>query len=104
MVSTQAVLGAKRATVGMRGFLLLSVRIAISGILLYFALRGINFAEIETRLSASSAPWFISWMLLSVLTNLVQIFFGAMRWQEISALCDAPLTLAQAFRYNMIGT
>src|SRR6516162_9827031 len=88
----------------MRGFLLLSARIAISGILLYFALRGINFAEIEARLNASSAPWFIGWMLLAVLTNIFQIFLGAMRWQEISALCDAPLTLPQAFRYNMIGT
>jgi uncharacterized membrane protein YbhN (UPF0104 family) len=27
-----------------------------------------------------------------------------MRWQEISAICSAPLTLLQAFRYNMIGT
>ncbi len=88
----------------MRGFLLLSARIAISGILLYFALRGINFAEIEARLNASSAPWFITWMLLAVLTNIFQVFLGAMRWQEISALCDAPLKLPQAFRYNMIGT
>jgi hypothetical protein len=68
----------------MRGFLLLWARIAISGILLYFALRGINFAEIQARLNASSAPWFITWMLLAVLTNIVQIFLGVMRWQEIS--------------------
>jgi len=88
----------------MRGFLLLSARIAISGILLYFALRGISFAEIEARLNASSAPWFISWVLLAVLTNIFQVFLGAMRWQAISALCDAPLTLPRAFRYNMIGT
>jgi uncharacterized membrane protein YbhN (UPF0104 family) len=88
----------------MRGFLLLAARILISGALLYFALRGINFAEIQTRLSANAAVWFIAWILLSILTNLVQVFFGAMRWQEVSAVCDAPLSLLQAFRYNMIGT
>jgi uncharacterized protein (TIRG00374 family) len=36
--------------------------------------------------------------------QLIQVFVGAMRWKEISALCGAPLGLTQAFRYNMIGT
>jgi len=88
----------------MRGFLLLAARILVSGALLYFALRGINFAEIKARLGASNAAWFLTWMFLSIVTYLVQVFFGAMRWQEVSALCNAPLTLLQAFRYNMIGT
>jgi uncharacterized membrane protein YbhN (UPF0104 family) len=35
---------------------------------------------------------------------LIQVFVGAMRWKEISALCGAPPGLTQAFRYNMIGT
>ncbi len=88
----------------MRGFLVLSARIMVSAALLYFALRGINFAEIQARLTQNSRSWFLGWMALSVLTILVQVFLGAMRWQEISVRCQAPLIVRQAFRYNMIGT
>ena len=88
----------------MRKFLVLSARILVSCALLYFALRGINFAELRARLTSNSAIWFAGWMTLSVLTIVVQVFLGAIRWQEISARCQAPLTVPQAFRYNMIGT
>lgn len=88
----------------MRGFLVLAARILVSLALLYFALRGINFAEIQARLAQNSKSWFLGWMALSVLTIVVQVFLGAMRWQEISARCGAPLVVPQAFRYNMIGT
>jgi uncharacterized membrane protein YbhN (UPF0104 family) len=89
---------------GMRSFLSFSARILVSALLLYFALRGIDFAEIRARLAQGSAVWFVSWMALSVIVVVVQIFLGALRWQEISALCNAPLGKLQAFRYNMIGT
>ena len=88
----------------MRGFLVLSARILVSAALLYFALRGIDFAEIQARLIQNSPSWFLGWTALSVLTILVQVFLGAMRWQEISLRCHAPLIVRQAFRYNMIGT
>ncbi|QWG25118.1 flippase-like domain-containing protein [Bradyrhizobium sediminis] len=88
----------------MRGFLVLAARILVSGALLYLALRGVNFAAIQSRLSQSSPAWILGWMALSVLVNIVQIFFGALRWREISRLCAAPLQASQAFRYNMIGT
>src|SRR5258708_1411940 len=88
----------------MRGLLVLSARIMVSATLLYFALRGINFAEIQARLTQNSRSWFLGWMTLSVLTILVQVFLGAIRWQEISVRCRAPLIVWQAFRYNMIGT
>ena len=42
-------------------------------------------------------------MSLAILAHLIQVFVGAMRWKEISALCGASLGLTQAF-YNMIGT
>ena len=67
--------------------------------LLYLALRGINFAAIQSRLSQIN----LGWIALAVLVTMVQIFLGALRWREISALCQAPLTDLQAFRYNMIG-
>jgi uncharacterized membrane protein YbhN (UPF0104 family) len=88
----------------MRGFLVLAARILVSGALLYFALRGVDFAGIQARLNQTSASWFFSWMAAAILVNLIQIGFGAMRWREISGYCHAPLELPQAFRYNMIGT
>jgi len=84
----------------MRRFLILSVRILVSLALLYLALRGINFAAIQTRLSQIN----VGWIALAMLVTVVQIFFGALRWREISAQCHAPLTDLQAFRYNMIGS
>jgi glycosyltransferase 2 family protein len=83
----------------MRRLLFLSARIIVSLALLYLALRGINFAAIEARLTQIN----LSWIAVAALINLIQIFLGALRWREISALCQAPLTDLQAFRYNMIG-
>jgi glycosyltransferase 2 family protein len=88
----------------MRGFLVLAVRILVSGALLYFALRGIDFAGISSRLDQSSTGLFAGWMAMAIFVNLLQIAFGAMRWRDISRFCHAPLDLPQAFRYNMIGT
>jgi len=84
----------------MRRLLILSVRILVSLALLYLALRGINFAAIQSRLSQINAGW----IGLALLVAVLQIFLGALRWREISAQCQAPLTDLQAFRYNMIGS
>src|SRR6266700_6463695 len=83
----------------MRRLLILSVRVLVSLALLYLALRGINFAAIQSRLSQIN----VGWIALAMLVTVVQIFFGALRCREISAQCHAPLTDLQAFRYNMIG-
>src|SRR5437868_2815031 len=83
----------------MRQLLLLSARILVSLALLYLALRGINFAAIQSRLSQIN----VGWIALALLITVVQIFLGALRWREISERCQAPLTDLQAFRYNMIG-
>jgi len=83
----------------MRRLLILLVRIAVSLALLYLALRGINFSAIQSRLSQIE----LGWLGLAVLVTVVQIFIGALRWREISALCGAPLTDLRAFRFNMIG-
>ena len=84
----------------MRQLLVLAARILVSLALLYLSLRGINFAAIQERLNQISPGW----MALSVLATLVQVFFGALRWREISERCHSPLTDLQAFRINMIGT
>src|SRR5882757_6480984 len=89
----------QRSQSGMRPFLLLSARILVSLALLYLALRGINFTAIQSRLSQIN----IGWIAVAIIITIGQIFLGALRWREISALCQAPLTDLQAFRYNMIG-
>jgi len=84
----------------MRRLLILSVRILVTLALLYLALSGVNFAAIQSRLSQIN----IGWIALALLVSVLQIFLGALRWREISARCEAPLTDLQAFRYNVIGS
>lgn len=84
----------------MRRLLLLSVRILVSLALLYLALRGVNFDAVWSRLSQIN----LGWIGLAIAITVGQIFIGALRWREISGLCQAPLTNLQAFRYNMIGS
>src|SRR6202008_4526009 len=83
----------------MRGFLIYTTRVVVSLGLLYLALRGINFAAIQSRLSQIN----LLWIALAVAVTIFQIFLGALRWREISDLCHAPLSDLRAFRYNMIG-
>jgi glycosyltransferase 2 family protein len=84
----------------MRGFLIFTTRVLVSLGLLYLALRGINFAAIQSRLSQIN----LLWIALAVLVTILQILLGALRWREISDLCHAPLSDLTAFRYNMIGS
>src|SRR5215468_3662893 len=83
----------------MRQFVTLAIRVMVSVGLLYLALRGINFAAIQARLSQMN----LGWIAVAILVTVFQIFLGALRWREISGLCQAPLTDLRAFRYNMIG-
>lgn len=86
----------------MRRIFLFTARILVSGLLLYFAVRGNSLKDLWSRLAGTNSAWFVSWMSLAILANLIQVFVGAMRWKEISALCGASLGLTQA--YNVIGT
>jgi uncharacterized membrane protein YbhN (UPF0104 family) len=79
--------------------LALATRILVSLALLYFALRGVNFAAIQSRLGQIS----VGWLGIAALATIGQISLGALRWREISARCQAPLTDVQAIRFNMIG-
>lgn len=83
----------------MRGFLIFTARVVVSFGLLLLALRGINFAAIQSRLSQIN----LLWIGVAVAVAIFQIFLGALRWREISELCQAPLSDLLAFRYNMIG-
>ncbi len=84
----------------MRRFLTFTARVLVSLALLYLALRGINFAVIQARLSQIN----LLWIGFAAVVTTFQILLGALRWRGISKLCHAPLSDLQAFRYNMIGS
>jgi uncharacterized membrane protein YbhN (UPF0104 family) len=84
----------------MRRILLSTLKIVISAALLYLALRKVNLAELASRIDVAS----LGWIGLAIAVTFLQIFVGAWRWREVSAECDAPLTIQQATRFNVIGT
>jgi glycosyltransferase 2 family protein len=84
----------------MRQILLSALKILISAALLYLALRKVNLTELASRIDIAS----LGWMALAIAVTFLQIFVGALRWCEISADCNAPLTTRQATRFNVIGT
>src|SRR6202046_5395696 len=84
----------------MRRILLATAKILVSAALRYFSLRKVNLTELASRLDLAS----LGWIGLAIAVTFLQIFVGALRWREISAECDAPLTTKQAMRFNLIGT
>src|ERR1700712_5740927 len=84
----------------MRRILLSAIKILVSAVLLYFALRKANFADLASRINLAS----LGWIGLAIAVTFLQIFAGVLRWREISAECGAALTTRQAMRYNLIGT
>lgn len=83
----------------MRRILLSTAKILISVALLYLALRKVDLSELFSRFTATS----LFWIAMAIAVTFLQIFVGVLRWREISAACGAPLGLAQAMRYNVIG-
>jgi hypothetical protein len=63
----------------MRHIFLLTVRVLVSGLLRYFAVRGIHLNGLWSRLAGTNLAWFVSWILLAILANLIQVFLGSMR-------------------------
>lgn len=83
----------------MRRIILAGLKIAVSAALLYFALRTTDFGALTQRLNAPS----FAWVGLGGLVIVFQIFLAAIRWHLLSDLCNAPLAVPTAFRFNMIG-
>ncbi len=84
----------------MRRILLSTIKILVSAVLLYLALRKTNFSDLISRLDLTS----LCWIGLAIGVTLLQTVLSALRWREISAECGAPLTTMQALRFNLIGT
>jgi len=83
----------------MRQTLLLAAKILASLALLYFALRGIDFAQVKARLVHIN----VAWILLATAVALFQLWLGAVRWRDVTRVCGTELPLGRAFRYNFIG-
>src|SRR5438552_16482262 len=83
----------------MRRILLSTAKILVSAALLYLALRKVNLSELVSRFNIAT----LGWIGLAITVTFLQIFVGVLRWREIGAECDAPLTPRQAMRFNLIG-
>src|SRR5215831_2864950 len=84
----------------MRRILLSTAKIVVSAALLYLALRKVDPSELFSRFTVTS----LFWIGMAIAVTFLQIFVGVLRWREISAECGAPLEIARAMRYNVIGT
>jgi glycosyltransferase 2 family protein len=83
-----------------RGALAQLLKILISVALMVFALRKIDFHTLVSRLDLGS----LGWIALAILTALLQVGLGGLRWREIAAECGLSLTMRQALRFTLIGT
>jgi uncharacterized membrane protein YbhN (UPF0104 family) len=83
----------------MRKALTLSVKAAVSGLLLYFALKSVDIGAVKARLGGVD----LRWMGLALLLLVIQVVLGALRWRELICRCGAGLPFAQVFRFTMIA-
>ena len=58
-----------------------------------------NVMALQARLSQIR----LGWIGLGILITVFQIFLGALRWREISALCEAPLSVYMSKPMPSIG-
>jgi len=84
----------------MRRLLLLSLKTAISVLLLALSLRSVNLAVVGDRLSRFD----FSWIVLALLMSGGQVVLLAVRWREIAAICGAQLALAPATQISFIAS
>ena len=83
----------------MRKALTLSIKTAVSGLLLYFTLAAVNIGTVTSRLSHIDAQWAV----LGLFFLVVQLAALAWRWRLLVAYCGADLPFARLFRLSMIG-
>src|SRR3954464_8283221 len=77
-----------------------TIKVLVSGVLLYLALRKVNLSDLASRINIAS----LGWIGLAIAATFLQIFVGVLRWREIGAECGAPLATSEAMRFNVIGT
>jgi glycosyltransferase 2 family protein len=84
----------------MKQAITLVLKAAISALLLYFALRTVDFELLYQRLGRLD----VAWAGAALLVLGLQIFLVALRWQRIAKTCDVPLGGRDAMFFTFIGT
>ena len=75
------------------------LKAAVSGLLLYVALRGVNIRAVGSRFSQIDPGWISA----AVLAVFVQQFLLAERWREIMMHCGSVFRFGQLLRITIIG-
>jgi uncharacterized membrane protein YbhN (UPF0104 family) len=83
----------------MRRTLLLLVKAAISGLLLYFSLRGVNLDALVERLNRLEPAW----LLLAVGLMASQQLLLSARWRQIAISCGTDMGFAGTLQINFIA-
>ncbi len=83
----------------MRKTLSLLAKAAISGLLLYFALKLVDLGTVVGRLRNIE----LGWIALSVLVLVGQAALLTLRWQQLVTRCGAEFSFARLFRLTLIG-
>lgn len=83
----------------MRMIVTLGVRLILTLALLYFALHGVDFSSLMSRLGDAD----FRWLAAAVGAALLQIALASIRWRRIATQCGAPIGLAQTTRFNLIA-
>src|SRR3970040_231815 len=83
----------------MRRLISFALKAAISAILLYFAVAGVDLAVIGERLRDLRPEWMIAALALA----FIQLGLGAARWHVIARACEASLPLPSALRLSLIA-
>ena len=92
--------GPNELEIAMRRVFLIVVKLAVSTLLLYFAIRRIDLGTIGERLSRLEFGWIVA----AIAIALVQVVLVALRWRQIALLCGAAMTAQQSIRFNLIAS
>ena len=83
----------------MRRTFLLLAKAAISGLLLYFSLRWVNFDTLVERLNRLEPGW----LLLAVSLLALQLLLLSVRWRQIAISCGTDMGFAGTLQINFIA-
>src|SRR5262245_31832465 len=84
----------------MRRWILLALKLGISGGLLYWAFRSVDLGAVAGHLARLDALW----VAAALAALLVQIVTAGLRWSWIAARLGLTLSLGRATRYTLVGT
>ena len=82
----------------MRKAIALTVKAAVSGLLLYFTLAAVNIGAVKARLYQIDPRWVAAGLMLL----FAQLTIQAVRWELLVVRCGGELPLPRAFRFSVI--